>query len=64
MIAFKATVFFAAGLCLLATYMNGAESKEEIKVYKRLIPADVLRGSFINFVFNLFFCFVICMFFL
>lgn len=60
MIAFKATVFFAAGLCLLATYMNGAESKEDIKVYKRLIPADVLRGSFINFVF----CFVICMLFL
>jgi len=43
MIAFKATVFLAAGLCLIATYLDVVESKEDIKVYKRLIPADVLR---------------------
>lgn len=55
----KVTVFLAVGLCLFTTYINAEEAKENaedeentIKVYKRLIPADVLRGSFIFFAKN------------
>lgn len=48
---FKVTVFLAVGLCLFTNYINAEEAKDNaedgenvIKVYKRLIPADVLRG--------------------
>lgn len=52
MSALKVTVFLAVGLCLFATYLSAEEAKDNaesedentIKVYKRLIPADVLRG--------------------
>lgn len=48
----KVTVFLAVGLCLFTTYLSAEEAKDNaesedentIKVYKRLIPADVLRG--------------------
>lgn len=50
----KVTVFLAVGLCLFASYISAEDAKpsgddEEnvIKIYKRLIPADVLRGLFI-----------------
>lgn len=48
---FKATIFLAVGLCLFANYINAEDAKDNaedeenvIKVFKRLIPADVLRG--------------------
>jgi len=46
---FKVTIFFAVGLCLFANINAAEEAKDAedeenvIKVYKRLIPADVLR---------------------
>lgn len=48
----KVTVFLAVGLCLFTTYLSAEEAKDNaesedentIKVYKRLIPADILRG--------------------
>ncbi|XP_055310585.1 uncharacterized protein LOC129573698 [Sitodiplosis mosellana] len=45
----KATIFLAVGLCLFANYINAEEAKNNeddenvIKIFKRLIPADVLR---------------------
>lgn len=41
--------FIVCGFLLSAVLLCAAqdEKKEEIKVYKRLIPADVLRGEFI-----------------
>lgn len=51
MSSLKVTVFLAVGLCLFTNYLNAEDSKDNadedentIKVYKRLIPADVLRG--------------------
>lgn len=51
MSSLKVTVFLAVGLCLFTTYLSAEETKDNaeedensIKVYKRLIPADVLRG--------------------
>lgn len=45
----KVTIFLAVGLCLFSVYVN-AEGKDDeettVKVYKRLIPADVLRGLY------------------
>lgn len=68
----KVTVFLAVGLCLFTTYINADEAKDNadddentIKIYKRLIPADVLRGlyryysCFLSHL--LFFVFVFCM---
>lgn len=58
---FKATIFLAVGLCLFANYINAEEKgntdddENTIKVYKRLIPADVLRGLYIMRFFPLFF---------
>lgn len=53
MSALKVTIFLAVGLCLFTTYIGAEESKDSaddeedtIKVYKRLIPADVLRGLY------------------
>lgn len=53
MSSLKVTVFLAVGLCLFSTYLNAEDAKDNaeedentIKVYKRLIPADVLRGSY------------------
>lgn len=49
---FKATIFLAVGLCLFANYIIAEEAKHNdddenvIKIFKRLIPADVLRGLF------------------
>lgn len=45
----KVTIFFAVALCLFANYINAEEAKNDddenvIKIFKRLIPADVLRG--------------------
>jgi len=45
----KVTIFLAVGLCLFANYINAEEAKNNdddenvIKIFKRLIPADVLR---------------------
>lgn len=51
----KVAVFLAVGLCLFTTYLSAEEAKDNaedeentIKVYKRLIPADVLRGLCVN----------------
>lgn len=51
----KVTVFLAVGLCLFTAYISAEDAKDDadddentIKVYKRLIPADVLRGSCVN----------------
>lgn len=48
----KVSLFLAVGICLFASYVKaeGANEDEEntIKVYKRLIPADVLRGLYIS----------------
>lgn len=58
----KVTIFLAVGLCVFANYINAEEAKNNdddentIKIFKRLIPADVLRGLFI-LCFNLFFSF-------
>lgn len=55
----RASAFFTLGLVVLSVIVNGAEEnngdaaaakenendEESIKVYKRLIPADVLRGK-------------------
>lgn len=51
MAPFKATIFLAVGLCLFTNYINAEEKHAEdeentIKIYKRLIPADVLRGLY------------------
>lgn len=52
----KVTIFLAVGLCLFASYIEAEEAKNKadddenvIKVYKRLIPADVLRGLCVFF---------------
>lgn len=38
--------FLICGLILSAAFLAQAqEGKEEIKIYKRLIPADILRGE-------------------
>lgn len=48
----KVSIFLAVGICLFAinVYAEGAAENEDdentIKVYKRLIPADVLRGLY------------------
>lgn len=53
MTPFKATIFLAVGLCLFSNYIKAEEKghaeddENTIKVYKRLIPADVLRGLYI-----------------
>lgn len=45
MTPFKATVFLAVGLCMFGSFLHAQEKDEDsIRVYKRLIPADVLRG--------------------
>lgn len=50
----KVSMFLAVGICLFAisVYAEGATENEDdentIKVYKRLIPADVLRGLCLN----------------
>lgn len=50
----KVSMFFAVGICLFAVsvYAEGAAENEDdentIRVYKRLIPADVLRGLNLN----------------
>lgn len=50
----KVTIFLAVGLCFFITYITAEESKDNaedeentIKIYKRLIPADVLRGLYL-----------------
>lgn len=51
----KATIFLAVGLCLFTNYINAEDAKNNeddenvIKIFKRLIPADVLRGLCILF---------------
>lgn len=46
MTPFKATVFLAVGLCMVGSLSAQEKAQEEdtIRVYKRVIPADVLRG--------------------
>lgn len=46
----KASIFLAVGLCLFTNYIiaedakNNEDDENVIKIFKRLIPADVLRG--------------------
>lgn len=44
--------FLICGLILsVALFAHAQEGKEEIKIYKRLIPADVLRGELVFYFF-------------
>lgn len=47
----KVSVFLTVGICLFAICVKaeGANEDDEntIKIYKRLIPADVLRGLYL-----------------
>lgn len=49
--------FIVCGLILSAAliFAQAQDGKEEIKIYKRLIPADVLRGKFV--------CVCVCVYF-
>lgn len=42
----KFSLYFTLGVCLFVIYVEADNENEEntIKIYKRLIPADVLRG--------------------
>lgn len=46
MTPFKATVLLAVGLCFFGVLnaQDKAQDEDTIRVYKRVIPADVLRG--------------------
>lgn len=58
----KVAIFLAVGLCLFANYINAEDAKNNdddenvIKIFKRLIPADVLRGLCIYSIYFFFFC--------